>query len=214
MSRTIPLETLQLEDELASIFKDYLPVPAGLLYLITTGIPIIFKSRTYASDLNNLQYRGGSTIKRVLYVALFVTFKSTSNPEVAAVWKMGNLSTFILFLLNASHFNLLSLILDVRLVTNQSKITRFVSFDYLNRNLFWQTLSDLLKEIRFPQQSRSVKSSNDCGFCGMKISIPHKSIDCSHVHCYYCLASNLKSKCPKQGCNKQINQIEPLYLDT
>ena len=207
MSKTLQLETLQLEEELESIFKQTLPfpVPKSLIFVLTTGVGIL-KGHSYASDLGQLEY-SAPIMRRALYVLSILAINLYQNVKIDKFIKVGNLVSHLLFLINGRNFNLLSLAFNLRLVNVNKLCQKYVSFDYLNRNLFWQQFTALLNELKnIKLYNPKTLFKNGCGYCGQECNLKHKS-NCDHDFCYYCVASNMDKNCPVKGCSLKIISI-------
>ncbi|KAI9801899.1 MAG: peroxisome assembly protein (Peroxin-2) [Piccolia ochrophora] len=63
---------------------------------------------------------------------------------LSTTYTAAKLGTFLLFLLNGRHHDLLSHVLRVRLVPRTGHVVREVSFEYLNRQLVWHAFTEFL----------------------------------------------------------------------
>jgi len=130
------------------------------------------------------------------------------------VARLGNL---LMFLSTGKYRTLLERALSARLFYTQVSMQRAVSFDFLNRQLVWQELSELILNVLpiiNPDKIRSImlrwmsppagpagphqqgftsvlphlKAAPPCGVCGSgDVLVPFFAVPCGHVFCYYCL---------------------------
>ena len=196
---TLQLETLELENEFQSILN--LPIAKKWLFLVTAvGI---LSGKSVASRLQQLEYTG-SLRNKIMYVTAFGLVKSMNIPtRISSLIQVGNFLNFISFLFNGKYFDLWSRIFNVRLETSNKNIARFVSFDYMNRRLFWDQFIEFYQFVSNLQRMKP--KPNGCGYCGEQASIPFQT-NCNHVFCYYCVQSRM-GKCIK--CGTIISEIRP-----
>lgn len=146
-----------------------------------------------------------------------------------AGYRIAALFNFFIFLKTGKYRTVLERVLRARLVYQRPSAPRALSFEYLNRQLVWHELSELLLFMlplvnvaavkrtlrsflpRLPilMMSSSYNSSTQqqqqqggggCGICGMTpILSPYTALPCNHEHCYFCLRSHTEAD-PQYQC--------------
>ncbi|GLC33108.1 hypothetical protein PLESTB_000369600 [Pleodorina starrii] len=130
------------------------------------------------------------------------------------------------FLARGDYRSLLERLVGARLVWRQAAMSRVISFEYLNRQLVWQELSEALllmmplmdmnrwirrAAIRALPRPAAVATAaaagggvQPCPLCGAEEPLTAVvALPCRHVFCYYCLAANTQAdpgfRCPADG---------------
>ncbi|CAJ1374178.1 unnamed protein product [Effrenium voratum] len=149
-------------------------------------------------------------------------------PKVVALHSLLVAGNFLAFLRWGSFSELRDRLLGIRLVHIDPTARRQVAFEYMNRVMIWNGLSEFLmtvlplvnlsrlrqnitRRLRLPQAQRP-EMPQSCGFCGASpMTLPLRS-SCNHVFCYYCVASemmeNPKASCPR--CGERIESLRHL----
>eukprot|EP00898_Chlorokybus_atmophyticus_P000262 jgi/Chlat1/1236/Chrsp115S00752 len=168
------------------------------------------------------------------------TFGQWSGPWGALTWRSllrVKASLRVLQTLNSFAFlrfgrqarlypRLIERVLQARLVYSRPNMNRAVSFEYMNRQLVWQELSELLLFIlplinigkirrflvdRFsPAHSSAELPAAACSICFTNPArTPFESVDCGHMFCYYCVRANCEAdrffRCSR--CSKPVGSI-------
>lgn len=137
-----------------------------------------------------------------------------------SVHRITALANFIVFLRHGKYRSVLERLIGARLVYAQPSAPRILSFEYLNRQLVWHEISELLlftlplvnvstvkralKQYlpRLPMLSLDTnmhsqyqqRNANSCGVCGTtEILTPYLAQPCGHTFCYYCLRGHLQA---------------------
>ncbi len=146
------------------------------------------------------------------------------------VWKCASVLNFLLFLWGGRYPQLLERILGLPLRPISPFRARSVAFDYMNRQLVWQGLTEFLlffaplismgRMVKFfrrnaPNPSLAV---DECGICGVRpLDNPHGSSTCRHAACYFCIAQKLEDDadypCPKCGHSITKDNLVRLTLN-
>lgn len=142
--------------------------------------------------------------------------------RVEAVFGAASLANSLVFLNRGVYSTLRDRVLGARLVLERASVARALSFEYLNRQLVWTEISELLLFIlplisvtpmrsllsklpRFaavvsPPAAASTAGGSDggslapCGICDTAAPLrPFVAQPCGHVFCYYCLAARTQA---------------------
>ena len=123
---------------------------------------------------------------------------------------------FIVFLLTSKYPKVVDRVLGIPLENISVVRGRAVAFDFMNRQLVWQGLTDFLlffaplvdferlQKIFRRNVANSTLPPTECGICGLDpIAIPFGG-PCGHASCYYCIAQKLEDDddgypCPNCG---------------
>lgn len=128
-----------------------------------------------------------------------------------AVAAGARLANALAFLAGGRHRTLVERVLGLSLVHANPAAPRALSFDYLNRQLVWHELAQLVLALLPLINARSLSATlrrvlpapapgagsrgapgdaGPCGACGAASpSVPFAALPCRHPHCYYCLAA-------------------------
>eukprot|EP00262_Sarcandra_glabra_P004994 TRINITY_DN16231_c1_g2_i1.p1 TRINITY_DN16231_c1_g2~~TRINITY_DN16231_c1_g2_i1.p1 ORF type:complete len:353 (+),score=36.77 TRINITY_DN16231_c1_g2_i1:69-1127(+) len=123
--------------------------------------------------------------------------------RVEGFYKAASFSNLLIFLYTGRYQSLIERVLRARLVYGSPNMNRAVSFEYMNRQLVWNELSEMLllllpllnspsiKKFLLPfSKDKSSGSSGDetaCPVCQAHPTIPFLALPCQHRYCYYCL---------------------------
>ncbi|CAH9063507.1 unnamed protein product [Cuscuta epithymum] len=139
--------------------------------------------------------------------------------RVEGIYKAASFSNLLLFLCTGRYRSLIERALRARLVYGSPKMNRAVSFEYMNQQLVWHELSEMLllllpllnsssiKNILHPfSKGKSSNSATDealCPICLATPTLPFFAIPCQHRFCYYCLQTRCSAaqsyRCPRCG---------------
>lgn len=151
-------------------------------------------------------------------------------PRVFAAYSVCAAVNFLLFLRTGTFSTLGDRLLGIRLMHIDPMAHRQMAFEYMNRVMIWNGLSEFLITVMplvnlararrflsrklFPKAA--LKQMEDsaqqaCGLCGASpVNLPMRS-DCGHVFCYFCIASE-KLENPKgvpcPHCSSRIVSFE------
>ncbi|CAE7227657.1 Pex2 [Symbiodinium natans] len=148
--------------------------------------------------------------------------RATALHSILVVWN------FVLFLRHGECSELRDRLLGIRMVHIDPKARRQVAFEYMNRVMIWNGLSEFLLTVMplvnlsrlrrslarrlLPKAAHAdaARAELCCGFCGASpMTVPTRT-NCNHVFCYYCVASELMEQpqalaCPH--CGEQIQKL-------
>lgn len=205
----------------------------------------VFKSgKTYGQALQNATYSPLSRRQRILLGVAFVVvpyvWARVSETAIDERWagmehedweyvvwkwmtrmeaahKLVVLLNFVAFLWSGVYPHYVERLLGVT-ITTARRGARAVAFEYMNRELMWQGLTEFLlfatPLVNLTQLQnffrRKIAAANpslpdtQCGICNEDpINLPHASSVCGHAMCYLCVASKLEEDesfpCPKCG---------------
>eukprot|EP01095_Lingulamoeba_sp_RSL-Kostka_P000065 TRINITY_DN10104_c5_g1_i2.p1 TRINITY_DN10104_c5_g1~~TRINITY_DN10104_c5_g1_i2.p1 ORF type:complete len:323 (+),score=65.21 TRINITY_DN10104_c5_g1_i2:74-970(+) len=147
--------------------------------------------------------------------------------KIELLYKLFTVINFVVFLFDGKYVSLLDRILWMRLVTSRKTLSRFVSFEYLNRQLVWQGFTEFLlflmplinivkikKYLKSMFSTQTVSEFKDdcCPICmSSPINTPYLT-QCNHTFCYYCIKVQLMQEedhnCVR--CNQKITSIRRL----
>ena len=142
--------------------------------------------------------------------------------QVEKVYRIASFANFIAFLHSGRYRSLLERALRTRLVYARPTASRAISYEYLNRQLVWAEVSEIVLFllplingdavrrsvqrflISFNKQQQAQKgadgSSNTssryvaCPVCGCEdVLLPYAADPCGHRFCYYCLRGSAES---------------------
>mmetsp|Transcript_55411 Transcript_55411/g.111249 ORF Transcript_55411/g.111249 Transcript_55411/m.111249 type:complete len:215 (+) Transcript_55411:223-867(+) len=129
-------------------------------------------------------------------------------PWVGALYAAGAAANFLVFLRHGTFSCLADRLLGVRMVHVDPQARRQVAFEYMNRVMIWNGLSEFLLTVLpllnlaklrrsltrrfFPKallQSMDADAERSCCLCGAApVTVPMRS-DCGHLFCYFCITS-------------------------
>eukprot|EP00455_Lapot_gusevi_P032035 TRINITY_DN3490_c0_g1_i5.p1 TRINITY_DN3490_c0_g1~~TRINITY_DN3490_c0_g1_i5.p1 ORF type:complete len:343 (+),score=34.99 TRINITY_DN3490_c0_g1_i5:135-1163(+) len=146
------------------------------------------------------------------------------------MYRFASIINFLAFLVNGRYRNLIDRLLGMRLVYLHPKLSRHVSFEFMNQQLVWHGFSEFLlfmmPLINFAKlrmwMSRAVRwvlrltTSSDqpilpgCPVCRADpIPSPHVA-NCGHIFCYYCVRGSQlaesRFRCPQ--CDEVVHTIQ------
>eukprot|EP00913_Durusdinium_trenchii_P031025 g29057.t1 len=149
-------------------------------------------------------------------------------PKGVALHSLLVATNFLIFLRFGTFSELRDRILKIRLVHIDPTARRQVAFEYMNRVMIWNGLSEFLLTVlplmnlsrlrrsvrRFLPKAWPVAGGSSCGFCGSVPTLPTQA-SCNHVFCYYCVASKFMENskvlpCPR--CGERIDSLRPRPL--
>lgn len=159
-----------------------------------------------------------------------VSLLRSAVPRLVAVHSLLVAMNFLVFLRFGTYSELRDRLLNIRLVHIDPTARRQVAFEYMNRVMIWNGLSEFLMTVLplvnlsrlrrsmmrrlLPKaQSADGNSVAPCGFCGsISPSLPMRT-NCNHVFCYYCVASEFMENpkalpCPR--CGERIRALRHL----
>ncbi|KAH9253335.1 hypothetical protein BASA81_008686 [Batrachochytrium salamandrivorans] len=146
------------------------------------------------------------------------------------------LVNFLLFLVDGRYRSVVDRVLKMRLVPIKNECVRSVSFELMNQQLLfdgftqfvlvvfplvdWNQLfrwgaraKHLLVQYLFPasllrSQAEAVDEET-CAYCQHRVVMPHRSLPCRHVYCYFCIKSisNSSAACSCTSCEQHIAQV-------
>jgi hypothetical protein len=136
--------------------------------------------------------------------------------RVELIWKVATTVNFLAFLASGHYPQLSERVVRVVMEPISASRSRSVAFDFMNRQLVWQGLTEFLlffaPLVNFARIQKLFRQAvansnlplNECGICGaVPIHNPHGSKTCRHPICYYCIALKLEEDgdypCPKCG---------------
>lgn len=153
-------------------------------------------------------------------------------PRAVALHSLLVALNFLTFLRFGTFSELRDRLLNIRLVHIDPSARRQVAFEYMNRVMIWNGLSEFLMTVlplvnlsrlrrvvmrrllpkAIGSESGDVTGRLPCGFCGSSISLPMRT-NCHHVYCYYCVATEFMENpkalpCPR--CGERITTMERL----
>mmetsp|Transcript_19963 Transcript_19963/g.46830 ORF Transcript_19963/g.46830 Transcript_19963/m.46830 type:complete len:290 (+) Transcript_19963:107-976(+) len=149
--------------------------------------------------------------------------RATAVHSILVVWN------FLLFLRYGECSELRDRLLGIRMVHIDPVARRQVAFEYMNRVMIWNGLSEFLLTVMplvnvsrlrrsiarrlLPKASTradAARAELSCGFCGASpMTVPTRT-NCNHVFCYYCVASELMEQPKALACPHCGEQIEKL----
>ncbi|KAL6771704.1 hypothetical protein ACKKBG_A27485 [Auxenochlorella protothecoides x Auxenochlorella symbiontica] len=144
-------------------------------------------------------------------------------------YRLAALVNAIAFLRAGKYRTLLERLIGARPVYVQTHAPRAISYEYLNRQLVWGELSELLLFVLPLFNLASVKRSlrrllpqpaaqggasgrqTACGTCGAAFPLltPAAALPCGHVHCYYCLRARTQADalCECGVCGRRVQAL-------
>lgn len=145
---------------------------------------------------------------------------------VEKIAKLLDFINLIAFLSNGRYISFIERILFMRLVPGTRSMPRQISFEFMNRQIVWQTFSEFLLFILpllnigalkklFIRHIWGPKRKNlpidTCPVClKSPVNTPHVPDCCGHIYCYYCIRSAMEedSKFTCFCCGKKVNEIK------
>merc|ERR1712194_897228 len=129
-------------------------------------------------------------------------------PRLATLHAVCNALSFLVFLRHGTFYTLGDRMLGIRLVHINPAAHRQVAFEFMNRVMIWNGLSEFLITVTplvnlgrlrqtltrrfFPKaalRAMEADAEYSCGICGTSpMTLPMRT-DCGHVFCYFCIAS-------------------------
>ncbi len=133
-----------------------------------------------------------------------------------AAWRCASVLNFLAFLWQGSYPHLAERLLGLRMRAISANVSRSVAFDFMNRQLVWQGLTEFLlffaPLVSFARVQKLFRrtvpglllATNECGICGTRpLENAHGAAACRHASCYFCIAQKLEEDgeypCPKCG---------------
>ncbi|KAK7501864.1 hypothetical protein BaRGS_00006950, partial [Batillaria attramentaria] len=113
-----------------------------------------------------------------------------SSWEDQTALKVASLVNFLVFLRRGVYLSLAERLVGIQAKFPQRQLMRQVSFDFMTREILWHGFSEFLLFVLPLISIQRMKNTWPVH--------PHH-VDCRHVFCYYCLASNLKAD-PNYAC--------------
>jgi len=170
-------------------------------------LPVLVDGASFGMRLQGLEFKGAGAWKLRLWALVdaalpFVAGRaSTHLRELLNSLKLLN---YLAFITSGSYPTLLHRLLGLRMTPLYTDMASNVDFDYMNRQLAWQALTDLslllgpaLQRVfswlrRYHSRSRFVMVLDDggvgCALCGHpKPAMTSKIQACGHTYCYYCI---------------------------
>mmetsp|Transcript_140398 Transcript_140398/g.436545 ORF Transcript_140398/g.436545 Transcript_140398/m.436545 type:complete len:315 (+) Transcript_140398:59-1003(+) len=155
----------------------------------------------------------------------------SAEPRVGALHAVCAAANFLIFLRHGTFTNLSDRLLNVRMVHVDPHARRQVMFEYMNRVMIWNGVSEFLLTVmplvnlagvrkalarRFVPKAllRSMEVSAESGCCCLcgaaPVTLPMRS-DCGHVFCYFCITSEQMDHpgnvvCPH--CSAKIQSVQ------
>ncbi len=202
--------------------------------LLSIGLPYFFVRFTRFCSDQNWNEADPSTLKRKIWNIV---------KRVEFYYQIIYCCNFLTFLYQGKYRSLSDRFLGMRLVYDKPFMIRNVSFDYMNRELIWNGLAELLLFIiplipwdKYYQTfsnlfntSTSVLNAttsttiptqithiSNCPICNMDpIQIPYISQPCKHQFCYSCIVNYCKEENVScPVCNTVIQKVKRLeYSD-
>lgn len=209
-SRPKPLRRSQ---KLAALF-----VSAFLPWLVS-------RARSLAELLDRNANERHHDTERGWSLALAQWYLRASERVMAAVTVCAA-ANFLAFLRWGQFATVSDRLLGIRLVHIDPAAHRQVAFEYMNRVMIWNALSEFLMTIvplvdlarvrraitrrLFPRallKGMDADAERACGLCGASpITIPVRS-DCGHIFCYFCLASEQMERPTQLACPRCSTHI-------
>jgi hypothetical protein len=133
------------------------------------------------------------------------------------VWKVAVAFNFLAFLASGRYPQLAERLLRIPMEPISPDRPRSVAFDFMNRQLVWQGLTEFLlffaplidfgriQKVFHQAVANPNLAAHECGICGQNpMHNPHGSSVCRHPSCYFCIAQKLEDEggdypCPKCG---------------
>lgn len=243
--RAAQLDSLLLDDEIQSILKQWIEsflsiIDEILKYksqyeikaavrLLSMAIPLLFQRQTLGMNIQGLTFAAGK-LKIILLLSVeFILAMIDESPMALRSMELLDwvrLLNFVLFLRNGRYPTILHrcLRMEMKLITGGEDSQQLIDFDYMNRQLLWQALTETCLMIvpvikRYtggaiswlqlkPTNRLTVLLENqeaEKGICFIchhpKPAMLQKMEKCSHAFCYYCLAKcRLQSGGRKNAC--------------
>lgn len=181
----------------------------------------------FISDYPSGGNEGQFGILRISFIQLSRWYLRRFLPFLGKVYTALTVANFIAFLRYGVFSDLRDRVLGVRLVHRDVFARRQVAFEYMNRVMIWNGISEFLMTVMplvdlsrvrrsivrhcMPKALQLAIESNAehrCGFCGTdQITHPMRA-SCGHVLCYYCLANELMQDKDATNCPHCSIRIE------
>jgi len=161
--------------------------------------------------------------------ALARWYLRSAAPRVGVLYAACAAANFLAFLRHGTFSSLSDRLLGVRMVHVDPQARRQVAFEYMNRVMIWNGLSEFLLTVMpllnmaklrqsmtrrfFPkalQRSMDADAERSCCLCGAApVTVPMRS-DCGHIFCYFCITSEQMDHpgnvvCPY--CSSRIQRV-------
>lgn len=159
---------------------------------------------------------------RRLFLKTVQWYMSNVASRLNAIYAAAVALNFLAFLRWGLFPDLRDRLLGVRYIHVDPRARRQVAFEYMNRVMIWNGLSDFLMTMMplvdlgrlrqlitrrlLPQAFERSAASSDraCGLCGASPMVMPMRAGCQHVFCYYCIASEMMensghTNCPRCG---------------
>lgn len=158
--------------------------------------------------------------------------------RLETAWSIASLANLLAFLAYGTYRSLPERIVRARAVYAEPVMSRVISFDYMNRQLVWNELSELtlfvLPLLNTPRLRRTVarmlggvlpstvppagagglaESRGWCPECHARpMSLPHVALPCTHEYCYYCLRARCEAEPSFRClvCDERVVAMKPL----
>jgi peroxin-2 len=145
------------------------------------------------------------------------------------VWRCASVLNLVLFLWRGAFPHLVERLLGLRMRAIAPRASRSVAFDFMNRQLVWQGLTEFLlffaPLVSFAKVQKLFRrnvpglllAANECGLCGARpLENPHGAAGCRHASCYFCIAQKLEEDgeypCPKCGASVTRDSLVRLAI--
>ena len=181
--------TLILKTQLNSIF----PISQFCLF-----------DSSFALNLFNLKYSNGSLIRKALY-SILTNIEFNLPNKILILYKSLSLLNLMVFLRSGKYHSLPSRILNLSFIQNSPSCSKYTSFEYMNRNLFYREITSFIsiflpllnlssikhKIYRFFNPSIQSLDPSCCAICfsvnrDLDLVLPFKT-SCGHDYCYTCI---------------------------
>ncbi|KAJ1560423.1 peroxisome assembly protein (Peroxin-2), partial [Nowakowskiella sp. JEL0078] len=194
---------------LNSLYFKCKPFISPTLMVLLTLHHLSTNSASYSQLLLNRYYKSLSTIAILLKVFLDLVFPNIVDilfSKLSLIQKYPNLRDLIrriiplasliglLAKIEGTFEGLTDLVLGLRTTWRNPDVRRVVDFEFMNRNVVWNVVAELVPEIYSilgkVWKPKRIGFAEGCHICGETISVPWKA-QCGCDYCYYCLRSNL-----------------------
>lgn len=244
--RVNQLDALSLDDEITRIFAEWMSALVALVdgrlrlewqegigvaaKVVGRYLPLLADGGSFGMAIQGMGYKASTALKAV-YILLDLVLPLVSDQRwgrLKAVGDLARLLNFAVFIASGSYPTLLHRVLGLRMVPAAAEPAGgAVDFDYMNRQLLWQALTEFSLTVvplvrsgvapggplhraaqlaySYIQPRRLAKRhASGCGVCGhQRPAMPVTMSKCSHMFCYYCIATwrlaNPHSSCPLCG---------------
>lgn len=213
----------------------------NMQYMENTDFNIISKKKRIFYGLINTIfvwfYKRRNSLQSSLMKLADRTLSWVSHIEI--LFNLMNLLNFLMFIFHGHYLNLVERFLGIRSRFLKPQSFRRIDFDYMNRELIWQGISESIsiivssininrikntfnrlwinnKDDANKIECRSQSDYKTCVLCYEWPTSPHE-IGCRHVFCYICIKGNYMLdediSCPVCGIKPlSENDITPVFL--